>query len=134
MSIVDIHLKILEDVKFENQLKRLNKKLKNKKIIIYGAGTFFEKVLKNYDLSNINIIGVSDSKFAPQQEGEFYLNYKIIPFDKILEYEPDYVLISTLKFMNILNDFRNEVFHKTKIKVLPLVDRPLFDLVKELFE
>lgn len=134
MSIVDIHLKILEDVKFEKQLKRLNKKLKNKKIIIYGAGTFFEKVLKNYDLSNINIIGVSDSKFAPQQEGELYLNYKIIPFDKILEYEPDYVLISTLKFMNILNDFRNEVFHKTKIKVLPLVDRPLFDLVKELFE
>lgn len=134
MATDDIHLKLLEDVKFEKQLKKLNKKLKNKTVIIYGAGTFFEKALKNYDLSNLNIIGISDSKFAPQEEGEIYLGYKVIPINKIAEYKPDYVLIATLKFMNILNNFRNETFQKTKIKILPLVDRPLLDLVKELFE
>lgn len=33
--------KFLDDNNFPKRLKNLNKKLKNKKIIIYGAGKFF---------------------------------------------------------------------------------------------
>ena len=44
--------------------KKLNKKLKGKTIVIYGSGLLFQKVLSNYDLSELNIIGISDRKFS----------------------------------------------------------------------
>lgn len=134
MSVGDEHLEYLESVKFEKQLVKHNKKLKNKTIVIYGTGILFQKILKNYDLSNLNIIGVSDRRFTLEQEGEDCLGYKIIPLDKINEYEPDCVLIATLKFLGILDNFRNNIFKNTKTKVLPLVDKPFLTLLKEIFE
>lgn len=131
---MDEHLEYLESVKFDKQLKKLNKKMKNKTIVIYGTGILFQKLIKNYDLSNLNIIGVSDMKFTLDKEGEDCLGYKIIPLEKIADYKPDYILISTLKFLGILNNFRNNLFKKTNIKVLPLIDKPFLSLLKEIFE
>lgn len=131
---MDEHLEYLESVKFDKQLKKLNKKMKNKTIVIYGTGILFQKLIKNYDLSNLNIIGVSDMKFTLDKEGENCLGYKIIPLEKIADYKPDYILISTLKFLGILNNFRNNLFKKTNIKVLPLIDKPFLSLLKEIFE
>ena len=124
----------LKKFNFDKQLKKLNKKMKNKKIVIYGTGLLFQKVLKNYDLSNLNIIGISDRKYVKNDEGKEELGYKIIPIDKIADYNPDYILIATLKFLDILEDFRNNVFKDTKIKISPLVDRPFMELLKEIFE
>ena len=134
MSVVDEHLKFLNSVNFDKQLLRLNKKLKNKTVVIYGTGILFQKILKNYDLSNLNIIGVSDRRFTLDKEGEDCLGYKIIPLGCIEKYKPDYVLVATLKFLGILDNFRNNTFKNTKIKVLPLVDKPFITLLKEIFE
>ena len=134
MSVVDEHLEFLQSVKFDEQLKKLNKKLKGKSIVIYGTGILFQKILKNYDLTKLNIIGVSDMKFTLDKEGEDCLGYKIIPLDKIKDYNPDYILVATLKFLGILENFRNNIFKDTKTKVLPLVDKPFFTLLKEIFE
>ena len=131
---MDEQLEYLKSVHFDKQLKKLNKKLKNKSVVIYGTGILFQKLKENYDLSNLNIIGVSDRKFTEEQEGQETLGYKIIPLDKIVEYKPDYVLIATLKFLGIMDDFKNNVFRGTKIKVLPLVDKPFITLLKEIFE
>ena len=131
---MDEHLEYLKSVKFANQLKKLNKKMKNKTIIIYGAGILFQKIFDNYDLSNLNIIGISDRKFTLDKEGEAYFGYKIIPLDKIADYNPDCVLVSTQKFMDIIMSFRHNLFVRTKIKVLPLVDKPFITLLKEILE
>lgn len=131
---MDEQLEYLKSVHFDKQLKKLNKKLKNKSVVIYGTGILFQKLKDNYDLSNLNIIGVSDRKFTEEQEGQEFLGYKIIPLDKIADYKPDYVLIATLKFLGIMDDFKNNVFRGTKIKVLPLVDKPFMTLLKEIFE
>ena len=131
---MDELLEELKKYKFDKQLKKLNKKLKNKAVIIYGTGLFFQKIKENYDLSGLNIIGVSDRKYTSEEEGKESFGYKIVPLDKIIDYKPDYVLISTLKFLGIMDDFKNNVFKGTKIKVLPLVDKPFLTLLKEIFE
>lgn len=127
-------LEYLNSVGFEKNLKKLNKKLKNKSVIIYGTGLLFQEVIKNFDLSKLNIIGVSDRKYTEKDEGTESFGYKIVPLDKIQEKNPDYVLISTQKFLGIMDDFKNNVFKDSKIKILPLIDKPLFTLLKEIFE
>ena len=125
--------KYLEHIKFEKYLDKLNKKLKNKTVIIYGSGSLFQYIKKNYDLSKLNIIGVSDMKFNSKQEGEDFLGYKIIPKDKMTSYKPDVVLVATLKYLGITEDFEINVFNKTKTKIYPLARIPLADLIKEIW-
>ena len=131
---MDEHLEYLEEVNFAKQLGKLNKKLKNKTVVIYGTGILFQKIKANYDLSDLNIIGVSDRRFDDTEEGNDCLGYKVIPLNLIKKYNPDYVLIATLKFLEIMDDFKNNMFKGTKIKVLPLVDKPFIKLLKEIFE
>lgn len=123
----------LEHIKFEKYLDKLNKKLKNKPVIIYGSGSLFQYIKKNYDLSKLNIIGVSDMKFNSKQEGEDFLGYKIIPKDKMTSYKPDVVLVATLKYLGITEDFEINVFNKTKTKIYPLARIPLADFIKEIW-
>lgn len=124
----------LEHIKFEKYLDKLKKKLKNKKVIIYGFGSFFQYINKNYDLSSLNIIGISDMKFTDEQWGEEFLGYKIIPKSKIVELNPDCVIVATLKYISIIEDFEINYFDKTKTKVYPLARVPLFDLIKEIWQ
>ena len=131
---MDEMLEYLKQVKFDRQLKKLNKKLKGKTIVIYGSGLLFQKVLSNYDLSELNIIGISDRKYIEDDEGKKDLGYPIVPLTKIVDYKPDYVLISTLKFLEIMDNFIHKDFKGTKIKVLPLVDKPFWKMIKEIFE
>lgn len=126
-------LEHLKSVKFEKQLKKLNRKMKNKTIVIYGTGLLFQEILRNYDLSNLNIIGVSDRKYSLSDENKKELGFNIIPLERIYDYHPDYILISTLKFLNIIDEFRNTLFKNSGIKILPLVDKPFFELLKEIF-
>lgn len=131
MSELLAHLK---RIKFDKQLKKLNRKLKNKTVVIYGTGLLFQEILKNYDLSDLNIIGVSDRKYSSEDENKKEFGFNIIPLEKINDYKPDYILISTLKFLNLMNDFRNNVFKDSRITVLPLVDKPFLELLKEIFQ
>lgn len=39
--------KYIEEINFKSQYKNLVKKLKNKKILIYGAGSFFQYICSN---------------------------------------------------------------------------------------
>lgn len=130
---MDELLEYLKSVKFEKQLEKLKKKLKNKTVVIYGTGLLFQRIKENYDLSDLNIIGVSDLKYTEDQEGTEAFGYKVIPLDKIAEYKPDYILISTVKFLGIMKNFCTNVFKGMNIKILPLVDKPFLTLLKEIF-
>ena len=54
---------ILEEQNAQKQINKLSRKLKNKKVVIYGAGNFSKVLFENYDLSKFNILAVSDKKF-----------------------------------------------------------------------
>lgn len=123
----------LENIKFEKNLDKLKKKLKNKTSIIYGTGSFFKYINENYDLSKLNIIGISDMKFDDNDEGKDFLGYKMVPKNKIISYKPDYVIVATLKYISIVEDFELNILNKTKIKVLPLAKIPLLQLIKDIW-
>lgn len=125
------NLELLKKYNFEKQLKRLNNSLRCKSILIYGTGLFFKTIKENYDLSNLNIIGISDKRYQPYQEGQEEFGYKIIPYDKIIEYKPDCILIATLNTYAIYQTFNNKKIKDAKIKVLPLVEKPFLELLKE---
>ena len=124
----------LKKIKFEQYLRKLKKKIGSKKVIIYGSGSFFQYIREKYDLSYFNIIGISDMKFSIDDEGKNCLGYKIIPKDKIVEYNPDFVLIGTLEYIGILENFVINEFNGTKTKVYPLARIPLIDLIKEIWK
>lgn len=130
MESLEEHLKIC---KFDKYFKNLVKKLKNKTIIVYGTGTLFQLIQKRYDLSQLNIIGVSDGKYLLEQEGEEDLGYKIIPKDKLEEYDTDIVLIGTQNYINILCGFACGIYKNKKTKILPLVRIPLWKSLKRIW-
>ena len=53
-----------KDINAEKQIEKISKKYKNKKIILYGMGEYFDEIQENFDLSKLNIVGVCDLKFA----------------------------------------------------------------------
>ncbi len=123
----------LENIKFDKYLIKLKSKFKNKKIIIYGAGALFQYINKHYDLSEFNIIGISDAKFLMEHEGQDFDGYKIIPKEKMKEYNPDIVLIATQKYISIVEDFALNIFKNSKTKVFPLARISFWKLLKEIW-
>ena len=130
---MDEYLKLLEKYKFEKYLNKLNKKLNGKRVVIYGAGTFFKKIKENYDLSKLNIVGISDIKYSQEQEGSLDYGYKIIPKDNLEKHNTDVVLIAVLNCFQIYKGFKKGKYRNSKIKFYPLVDKPFFELLIEAF-
>ena len=122
------HVEYLKKIKFEKRLKQLEKKLKNKKIVIYGAGAFFQDLCKCYDLKNLNIVAISDRSF--NKKGTF-LNFTSCPVSEIMSFSPDYILVGTINFVNIIEGLEQQFDKNVKIK--PLIKKPLVDLLKEIW-
>ena len=80
----------LEKHNFPKQLKNLKKKLKDKTVIIYGTGKLFKTIVENYDLTGLNIIGVTDKKYIIEDQGKFDFGYKIIPHSNLYNQKADY--------------------------------------------
>lgn len=130
METLEEHLK---SCKFDKYFKKLVKNLKGKTVIVYGTGTLFQLIQEKYDLSQLNIIGVSDNKYVLNEEGSFDLGYKIIPLPKLKDYPCDIVLLGLLNYTGVLYDFADMVYKGTKTKILPLVRKPLLVALKDIW-
>lgn len=108
------YLKVTNEQKY---LDKLAKKLKNKKIIIYGAGLVSNLIYNNYDLSKLNIVGVADKKFERIQAEEWH-GYKAYKPNDILN-KADVILIG-LKFFNNF-EYKFKIKKKIKAKIYPLI-------------
>ncbi len=128
MTETEEHIEYLKKIGFEKHLKKVTKKLKNKRIVLYGAGTFFKVIYDNYDLSELNVVAISDKKFEDHEENEEFCGYKVIAPQEIKAVNPDYILVSTLKFVRIIENFYADLFEGSKIKIKPLIKKPLKEL------
>ena len=103
---------------FQNQLKKLEKKYKNKRILIYGTGIFFKAVQNNYDLSNLNIIGISDIKFKNKEiEFDEEYGYKKISPENIYKFNPDIILIGTINPFDTERYLNQEIFKDKRNRI-----------------
>ena len=98
--------KILIKRNFDKYLKNIVKKYKNKKIIIYGSGLLFQTINNNYDLSKLNIIGISDIKYRNEDKDKLCNGYKIIPLEYLSEQDFDILLLGVRDYYYILNNFK----------------------------
>lgn len=133
-SIENEFIEYLEKIKFEKHLKYIKKKLKNQKVIIYGAGTFFQTILNKYNLVDINIIAVADRKFINHKQDEIFHGYRVCAPDEMPSLSPDYVLVGMLKFVKVIEELEEQIFQNTNIKVKPLINKPILELWKEIWD
>ena len=61
--------------------------MKNKKVVIYGAGDFAKVLFENYDLSKFNILAVSDKKF--EKDKSHFFGYKTISPEELKTFDCD---------------------------------------------
>lgn len=127
------NLNYLYNFKFDETLPKLKKKLKNKSVLLYGAGVFLELIKKYFDLSDLNIVGISDKKFENHNENDEFLGYKVYSPSEIKDLNPDYVLVATKNYMNVIESLYYETLKDSKIKIKPLVKKPFLTLIKEIW-
>lgn len=128
-----ININYLYKLKFEKTLPQLKKRLKGKKIVFYGAGVYLKIIQKYFDLSELNIIGISDRKYELNKEEDSFLGYKTIAPSEIKDINPDFVVVATKNYIPIVEDLHYNILHGTNIKIKALVKKPLWTLIKEIW-
>ena len=124
-----INLNYLYKHKFDKTLPKLIKDMKGKKVIFYGAGVFLELIKKYFDLSGLDVAGVCDKRFNKHAEGETFLGWRVFGVDEAAEFKPDYVLISTKMYIDLVRSLRLGALKD--IKMRPLLKKSVFTLINE---
>ena len=84
--------KVLERKNVQMNIDKLAALYPTEKIMLYGASDFSKLLLDSYDFSKFSIVGIADTKFADDFDGEFCGFPKYSPFD-LLENEFDVILL-----------------------------------------
>lgn len=114
--------------KFSKHLSKIEQQLKGKNIIVYGAGKLFQTIVDNYDLSNLNIIGICDAKYTSVDNGELYLGYPKMTRSCLDLYKYDYILIATKNYIQCKHDLPRKI---NRNKVIPFIPKFVwFDYIK----
>jgi len=125
-------LELLKKKNFQNRINKLAKKYQNKKIIIYGAGVAFDAISDNFDLSKLNIIGVSDIKF---KDDGVYKSFTTYAPESIAAQKPDAVLISMYEYEIAEDYFVNNLFPVYgEFRYENFIKFTFFELLKSFFD
>jgi len=92
----------------QDRINKLANKYKNKKIVLYGTGKFFDFLIESYDFSAINIVAVSDIMYHEESD---YRGYRAIPDRLIVSVNPDVVLMTTMNYSVAEKYFKEELFN-----------------------
>lgn len=128
--------KYLQEVNAQKQIDKIAKKYKGKKVLIYGAGTFFDLICKKYDISGLNIVAISDMKFA----NDTSLNttdFKAIKPDDMKDFDCDVIIVALLNDLSVAKSIEKNILSESKNKKVPIVPllSPTFKyLIKLYFE
>lgn len=99
---------------FNKKLERIKKEIKDKSVIIYGAGELFNEINNNYDLSDFNIIGIYDRKYRTQNITEDY-GYQIVPQKKLCD--TDYILVTIKNYKPVVEELK---YFCNNTKIIPV--------------
>lgn len=124
----------LTEINYDKQFKKLQKKFKGKTVVIYGSGQLFQYVHEKYDMSEINIIAISDGKYTQEDKGKEFLGYKIVPIADVPDLNPDYLVVAVLNYIEIVYNFKKGAFNKTKTKVIPLAQKKFTTILREIWK
>lgn len=99
-------------------LKDLETIAENKKVVLWGASKFLEKILQNNNEINPNILGIIDRNTALQ--GKIFCGYKVFAPEQLEEISPQFVLLTVINHNEeIYSDLKNLLKNYDGIKLLP---------------
>ncbi len=107
----------ITSINTEKRIAKLVKKYKNKKIAIYGAGSFSQEIFRNYDLSALNIVAIADLKFNDETQKHFY-NLKCIIPEELAILDCNVILIANEDFLYFYRIVKNIVENTKNNNVL----------------
>ena len=82
----------------------------------------------------MNIIGIADKRFEKNKEEKEFLGYKTYAPQEIKEVNPDYVLVATKIYIEVVKDLYEDILQGTNIKIKPLLKKPFFVLLREIWK
>ena len=115
--------KFLSHNQAQKQIDKLAQKYKNKKIVIYGAAEYFDIITQNYDLSKLNIVGISDIKFQTDKTTN-QTSYLALTPEELRTYDFDILIIALKDNYKIMTYLDKNIFQNSKnknIKIIPIV-------------
>ena len=101
-------LEYFESIKAQEQINKWTERLQNKKIVIYGAGNYFEILYDNYDLSKLNIIGICDRKFETCKDSN-KTNFNTIIPKELAQYNFDVILTALFDDTKVIKDLEKTI-------------------------
>lgn len=128
-------LKYLQENGAQKQIDKLAKKLKGKKIAIYGAGEYFELIEKNYNLSDLNIVAIADLKFETDKSCN-NTSYKPIAPNELKDYDIDVIVMALVNDINVLKIIDEKILKGSKnekVRIMPLISPTLKYIIKLYF-
>ncbi len=126
--------KFLQENNPQQQIDKLSKKLNNKKVVVYGAGQYFDLVYKNYDLSKLNIVALCDKKFEFDSNNPY--KYPAITPMELKDFDLDCLVVVLINDYNVTMTIDKEILKNSKnenIRILPLITPTLKFILKLFF-
>ena len=110
----------LKSIAFNKTFEELCSEIKDKKVLIYGAGLLFETAVLNYDIKKLNIVGVSDKKFEAEDSPQTCCGIKTFKPDELTNLDFDCILVAVKEYNSLVKIMKQN----HNIPVYPLFKKP----------
>ena len=118
----------LKEIGFGQKLDEFCKNAGSKTVLIYGAGKMFNAIVQNYDLSKLNIIGISDRRFENENDSGQFMGFNICLPQEIKKLKPDYIIVSLKNYSKVWADLQYENEESCVLSMLTFQGLPYEDL------
>ncbi len=125
-------LSYFKKVNAQKQIDKLAKKYRNKKIVIYGAGEYYQILQNNFDLSKLNIVGISDKKFETSKENNPSIYLALTP-EELKEFNFDIILVALYDDVSLCDYLQYQLLINTINEDKPvksIIEPTLFIILK----
>jgi len=117
--------KFLKKKKVDKKIKELAKKYEGKKVLAYGAGQMADFIVNSYDISPLNVIGFSDSKYG--NEKKEFNGYQTFSPAEIQDLNPDVIVLFVMEPKFVLEFFDFYYPELANIEKVSLAERTFWD-------
>lgn len=124
--------KYFRNIDIQGKIDNLSDMYSSKRVIIFGAGDYTRYIFKNYNLSKLDIVAISDKRFDEERIHEFY-NLKCIKPSEIKDTDADVILISEEGFVEAYDYLTNVVLKGQDTEIAPLIQTDLKSVFNESF-
>ena len=112
-------LSYFKAVNAQRQINKLARKYKNKKVVIYGAGEYFQILKNNFDLSKLNVVGIADKKFENSKASNSTPYLALAP-EELKDFDFDVILVALYDDTSLCDYLEYQLLINTKNEGTPV--------------